>query len=243
MTASARNSRQKYELKHRLTGAAIIVVVAVLVIPLLLKEPNIEASIDSQITSTNDEQSFKSKIEPLNLGNIKMSRKADEPDKADQSNKANNSNKNEAKPALLKSDTDSIADNQLNKSSKGSDSEIQFSESKNKNKEAKQQKSAVVLTKAEQPKANDVNSEEPTQAKSGWSVRVGTFSKTENVESVSNLLNNSGFNARLTKVQTTLGEATRVWLGPYAKKETAEKVSIRLKSLTGEKGYVTKHAS
>ncbi len=77
----------------------------------------------------------------------------------------------------------------------------------------------------------------------GWTVRVGTFTKTENVTSVTQLLEKSGFNARHTKVTTTLGEATRVWLGPYEDKAAAEKVSARLKTLTGEKGYITKHAS
>ena len=63
------------------------------------------------------------------------------------------------------------------------------------------------------------------------------------VETISELLDSSGFTTRHTEVETTLGKATRVWLGPYADKETAEKVSTRLKTLTGEKGYVTKQAS
>ncbi len=76
----------------------------------------------------------------------------------------------------------------------------------------------------------------------GWTVRVGTFSKTENVDTISVLLKKNGFDARHSKVQTTLGTATRIWLGPYAKKKTAEKVSTRLKTITGEKGYVTKQS-
>ena len=78
---------------------------------------------------------------------------------------------------------------------------------------------------------------------SGWVVRVGTFSKVANVESVSTLLTNSGFKPRTTAVDTSLGKSTRVWLGPFARKETANKISDRLKSLIGEKGYVTRNNS
>jgi cell division septation protein DedD len=78
------------------------------------------------------------------------------------------------------------------------------------------------------------------QIQQGWVVRVGTFSKKANVESVSTLLTNSGFKPRTTAVSTSLGNSTRVWLGPYAKKQTADEISARLKSLIGEKGYVTR---
>ncbi len=218
-----------YEMKHRLVGAALMVGVAVLIIPFLLKDPGIEANVDVVTTSSNqsEEQTFKSKIEPLNLNNINIEDSGIIPGKEEAS---------DLKPALL--DSGEVASN-----SESIDSEPeQFSE---------EPETSIVLspdtdTQVAAAAPETIENSEPetvAEAESGWSVRVGTFSKQENVETISTLLNDSGFNARHTKVQTTLGEATRVWLGPYAEKKTAEKVSKRLKNLTGEKGYVTKHTS
>ena len=82
----------------------------------------------------------------------------------------------------------------------------------------------------------------PATSSTGWAVRVGTFSKQANADSVSTLLAGNGFTAHKTTVQTALGDnATRIWLGPYAKKETAGEISLRLLVLIGEKGFVTKH--
>ncbi len=81
-----------------------------------------------------------------------------------------------------------------------------------------------------------------TTAGGGWAVRVGTFSKPANAASVSAKLAKSGFTAHKVTVKTDLGHATRIWLGPYAKKETAGEVGKRLKILIGEQGFVTEHA-
>ena len=223
-------------MKHRLIGAAIMVVVAVMVIPLLLKEPGIVASAGPGKNVTGSQQIFKSKIEPLNLDNAnKLVTSPDNPGQG-----------SEIKPALLNSnDSFSSSNNEI--------VETAASDTKSKNsKESEKTNSIsnepVVLTQDKNIKSASTDKAVASipkifDGKSGWTVRVGTFSKTENVESISALLNNSGFNAQHTKVQTTLGQATRVWLGPYEKKETAVKVSLRLKALTGEKGYVTKHTS
>ena len=82
----------------------------------------------------------------------------------------------------------------------------------------------------------------PATASTGWAVRVGTYSKPANVDGVVARLAKNGFTAHKERVKTALGDATRVWLGPYAKKKTAAKVSERLLALVGEKGLVIKHA-
>ena len=198
-------------MKHRLTGAAIMVVVAVMVIPLLLKEPGIVASAGSGKNVTGSQQIFKSKIEPLNLDNAnKLVTSPDDPDLD-----------SVIKPALLDSN-DSFSNSTESQDIASSDSKS------NKTKETAKQDSAagepVVLTQDKNTESASTkkavaSTPETFDGNSGWTVRVGTFSKIENVDSVSALLNNSGFNAQHTKVQTTLGEATRVWLGPYEKKE------------------------
>ena len=82
----------------------------------------------------------------------------------------------------------------------------------------------------------------PATSSTGWAVRVGTYAKQTNADSVATALAGNGFTAHKTAVQIALGgNATRIWVGPYAKKETAGEVSLRLQVLIGEKGFVTKH--
>ncbi|MBX2867521.1 MAG: SPOR domain-containing protein [Acidiferrobacterales bacterium] len=243
----------EYELKHRLTGAAILVILAVVVIPLFLSEPALEAnsSVEEDGVAV---QTFRSRIVPLNLNNVNGS---------DQSaSDLQSSNVDDRKPALLdltlSSEAEQAASEPTEKpkktalvmtqdQSKGPSKEalkkLTQAETKIKKPEEiteKKQKVAAVepkTTAASKPKKAS-GQEQVTSA--GWVVRVGTFSKQANVDSVSILLNNSGFNPKTKSVDTSLGKSTRVWLGPYAKRETADKISVRLKSLIGEKGYVTR---
>lgn len=226
--------KPEYQLKYRLVGAGIMVVAAVVLIPVLLQEPGIEASTQNNSVKIELDETFKSKIEPLTLDNVNK--------------KLSISDEDFVKPALVKgsstSETESINAEQdgLENTEEQVDAVVTAATSTDQN-----EGETVVLIKEESSKtvASFEQTEEDlsdlSEGNSGWTVRVGTFSKTENVETISTLLNDSGFNARHTKVQTTLGEAIRVWLGLYSEKKTAEKVNTRLKSLTGEKGYVTKH--
>lgn len=105
-------------------------------------------------------------------------------------------------------------------------------------------------SESDQPKQNDSSSGQQaavvmtadTDQQTGqpWIVRVGTYAKIENVNSISKLLADNGFEAQHTEVQTSLGKAVRVWTGPYYGRELAEKASLQLKTLTNEKVYVTR---
>ena len=57
-----------------------MIAMAVLVIPLLLKDPGIQASIEQQVVAEGEtgQQTFKSKIEPLNLANLNVVNKAED---------------------------------------------------------------------------------------------------------------------------------------------------------------------
>jgi cell division septation protein DedD len=253
MAKSSNKPKPVFELKHRLVGAAILIFGAVLFIPMLLEEPKLQASISSQTDSdsTNEEKTFKSKIEPINLETLNISNLSDQDEEG-------------IKPALLGSDAETSktdekqekapikiegeesGNDEVSSTEKVALSEITEETTKEKKKEKKKIEPIVLTTetkKKEEPKVAKSKDQSEPSIKNGWTVRVGTFSKSENVETISKLLDSSGFTTRHTEVETTLGKATRVWLGPYADKETADKVSTRLKTLTGEKGYVTKQAS
>ena len=165
-------------MKHRLVGAVLMVGVAVLVIPWLLSDQNIDGTATTEAEATTTIPTTGIKKQPASPAS------------------------ETAGPALLEEND-----------SPGPDSELSATQSA------------------------------PATAAGGWVVRVGTYSKAANGESTVALLTKHGFTARKAVVKTTLGDdATRIWLGPYAKKETAGEVSDRLKILIGEKGYVTKYA-
>lgn len=246
MTAKT-NPKPQYELKHRLTGAGILIFTAVLVIPMLLNEPNIQASVENQTALSEQEPSFKSKIEPIDIESLNLSTLAEQP------------KKEKKKPALVKEskveNADTTTEEADTASTESTSSQADATNTANAQKQPKQtaDEEKVVMTAATQAekkqpekKAEEKTASETTEkikvSKQGWTVRVGTFAKKENVSSISSLLDSNGFSTNHTEVDTTLGKATRVWLGPYENKDTAEKVSTRLKSITGEKGYVTKQS-
>ena len=78
--------------------------------------------------------------------------------------------------------------------------------------------------------------------KTGWQVRAGTYCKPMNANAIYKLLNRSGYAIHATPVNIDPCRGTRVWLGPFSEKTTAEKISADLKAFTGEKGYIVRPA-
>ena len=223
-----------------------MVMTAVIVIPLFLSEPALEANNDQTQAQTQGSKTFRSKIVPLNLNNVNGN--------GDQTQESDVTVIEDSRPALL--DLTKPQDAQDDAAAPASEiqttlvmtqeqSEPEATDPATEQQPEQDAKTASKIdetkSKAEQPEEVAKASDE--QVLEGWVVRVGTFSKKANVDSVSSLLANSGFKPKTTPVSTSLGPSTRVWLGPYAKRETADKISDRLKSLTGEKGYVTRTSS
>lgn len=230
-----------------------MVLAAVVFIPFLLPQPGSDANATSaEALQQSGTQVFRSKIEPLNLsqgGTLAVvtgdNKVAETP----------NSNSNASKPALVTSikkkkvPESSAAESPPEPAESDVDPTVKVVMTSKKSEPVKKlaaldKKSDDSTVKTTQSNDAPVKKQKtPETSDNGWAVRVGTFSKKSNVDSVSSLLKDSGFNAHHSKVNTNLGKATRIWLGPYSDKATAEKVSVRLKALTGEKGYVTKHNS
>lgn len=224
------------QMKYRLTGAAIIVGFAIIVISVLLKEPNIALDTKFANNAGDSKQTFKLEI-PL-------------PSSADDADNRTSGYGDDVKSALLEPELDITVTDQIPTTVGGSEGK-DAGKSIVLTKDAKQDSTAKPVSfssKSAKPTKSDTPQPEESSSDiakdgSGWTVRVGTYTKTENVDRVSALLKSHGFDPRHAKVKTALGAATRIWLGPYTKKKTAEKVSTRLKLITGEKGYVTEQSS
>lgn len=72
----------------------------------------------------------------------------------------------------------------------------------------------------------------------GWVVRVGTFGKKENANRVVKRLQQAGFEPSTTNIKTDKGQATRVWIGPYAQRVEAARMRTRVQQVTGGEGYI-----
>lgn len=200
-----------YQLKHRLTGAVIIVTFAVVIIPFLLHSPppgNGSQISDDSGTITGQDGLTESQVsishtEPLII----------EPDKAQSQSEE-----------LVGSTVSSVAGQGDRQSGQGNDQPFQPED------RTGQQATAP-------PTADSVQ-----QTGQAWFVRVGTYANIKNIDSISKLLAENGFEARHTEVQTSNAKAVRVWLGPYYGREKAEQARLRIKTLINEKVYVTEQA-
>ncbi len=82
------------------------------------------------------------------------------------------------------------------------------------------------------------SSRKQARIKEGWAVRVGTFSVHENAERVMAALRAKGFTPNSSSIPTTNGAVTRVWLGPYKGEDEASRARQKVRSATGNDGYI-----
>jgi DedD protein len=248
MPQSSQKQEPIYELKHRITGAIILMSAAVLIIPILLSEPGAEAKSTTRQAGAA-ENTFRSRIVPLDISNVNRP-------VGESGGELPLSTREDSRPALLDltvkarpespEEIAAASPSEPNQADEPAPALVMTREKKDSDEEKNSSPAASppeTESKAEIRTADAAPATAQQPAGPGWVVRVGTFSRQANVESVSTLLSNSGFEPRTTPVTTSLGESTRVWLGPYAERETADRISDRLKSLTGEKGYVTRTSS
>ena len=212
-----------YQLRHRLTGAVIIVTFTVVIIPFLLHSPSPEngsqISDDSDTITKQDglteSQVPISHIEPLIIELDKAQSQSEE---------------------LVGSAPSSAASQGDQQNRQGNDQPFQPDDRTG-------QQAAVTTTADTVQQAAVTTTTDPVQQTGqAWFVRVGTYVNIKNINSISKLLADNGFEARHTEVQTSNAKAVRVWLGPYYDREKAEQARFQAKNLTNEKVYVTEQA-
>ena len=223
------NVPMEYQLKHRLTGAVIILLAGVLIIPLILQEPDRRS--DSDRTAQYGEISEDDASSGLaDIGQSLLD--SDQPEST-----TTTSMEQGSKPALLSADEPEA----------GSGSEAAGQEPETRlvmdlrNEEAKSGTATASATgQGDKEVVAKPALEADTTEASGWTVRVGTFVDAKNARQVMEELSRHDYAPRATEVTTSAGEATRVWLGPYSDQAKARNVARKLKDITKEEGYVTK---
>lgn len=219
----------QYQLKHRLTGAAVLIIAMVVLIPLVLQEPR--SRVDGTSAADKRSQAFTLEVATATIS-------PDEPQAATDTNASTPNTPELESTTVIDNTPVTVTADTANATDTTDTTEPTTNTATTKASAAvpKLIPKAEANANATQPRVGD----EPNFAGAGWQVSVGSFLQLENAQAVSTLLKQNGFTVHQAKVQLSLGEATKIWLGPYRDQQTADRVSRQLKSLTGEKGYVTK---
>ena len=90
-----------------------------------------------------------------------------------------------------------------------------------------------IIAKAKAPKDPVIST--------AWAVQAGIFSKRENAQSIARVLKSNGHQPKLNNTSTSFGQATRVWVGPFASKAEAQALSNIIEQQTGNGGYVAEY--
>ena len=239
-----------FNLKHRLTGAGILISFGVVVLPWLLGSYSISAgddvaqkapietvelpddsSADNSIIINDDEEIkvFVSKIKPVDS-------------KGRQIYTAQKSTVKESKVDSIvkpKSPTTTKATAQVEKVKEKLKSSLDKDVGAGKTKKAPKKVEKVnevakkpTIKKEVKPK-KDVDQ--------GYIVSVGVYSKKTGAEKVISDLKKKGFKPSSNEFESSKGLATRVWLGPFSARAAAGKERSKLEQVVGEKGLIIRY--
>lgn len=241
------------QLRNRILGAVLLVVLAVLVIPLFLGEPKDQIDLRGTVnTVSSGSTTFQSKI----------SRSPAIENAGDQAGAQNQQQKNVAQtePAVSTATTPAVQSAQENIQS--DDALTAYAnkvaqQAQQANADAAQTEAVAAATQeAASTSANKPDIAQSTSAavstetavsqnsatttpESGWALQVGIYAKSSNAEGIAESLTVHGFAPKLNAFEASFGVATRVWIGPYVSKSDARTASKQLENKTGNKGYVT----
>ena len=238
------------QLKQRILGAGILVLLAAVLIPMFLGDPKYVAEEGEQKEET---AVFESKIQPL-------------PGSAEDGNTLTDAQKGDVESSgglvLKKLDADAPR-----KTRKGTAQPkdvvikpLDMKEAVSGTEPPKQQVAApkpepapapkpkpAAPKKVAQPapakKASPTPSKQPAQASKsavtrGWVVQAGVFGKAKNATDLAAVLKSNGYSPRVSDVTGRPGIKKRVWIGPFANKSEAQAVSKKLQQQIGNAGYI-----
>jgi len=257
MTASAKTANDSsnlnandFNMKHRLTGAGLLISLGVVVLPWLLGsysisvdgdasaqkaatqkiEKNVPEIADNSIQINDDEniKVFVSKIKPVDSKGrqIYQAQKSSAKEATKPNNKAND-DKSEAERVKEKLKAEL---NQKSDTEKNAEPSTQASKKADVKKVAK-------IDKPSTTKKADTKKE----IEQGYIVSVGVYLKKDGAERVINDLKKKGFTPSSSESKSSKGLATRVWLGPFLTRAAAGKERSKLEQVIGEKGWIIRY--
>lgn len=249
-----------FNMKHRLTGAGLIISFGVILLPWLLGSYSISADGDAIIQNNlaqkvdennskpadtsipiNDGEEIKvfvSKIKPVDSkGRQIYEAQKSEAKKTDVTNTA----KDTAKPGAATSveKVKETLKSSLDKKIGTEKTKKVASEVKEKVKAKEVAKVSTVTTpKTTAPKKVAAKTNDVEQ---GYIVSVGVYLKRDGAQRVIDDLQKKGFKPSSSESKSSKGLATRVWLGPFSTRAAAGKERSKLEQIIGEKGWIIRY--
>jgi len=217
------NPHPEFNPKHRIVGAIVLVVLAIIFVPVVLNEKQLTTQdAGNGITlSEKDTRVYVSKAEDI--------RRA-------QNNKNQNNKSNSVKdsPVAKKGSPHSNKETQTPVKS-SVPSVVKTTESK------KPGTSPPGIKKANKKKSSTKESKKAKTLTRGWVVQIGTFSDPDNAKKVRATLVRKGYHVRMEKVRLPKGDATRVRVGPYSDRGKAITTLSRISRDVGLQGVVLRY--
>ncbi|WP_021029128.1 SPOR domain-containing protein [Litchfieldella anticariensis] len=216
----------KYGMRERLSGAVIVIALAVIFVPMLFDEPapreerpqpvlTIEQPIEVERTPVPDPEP------PSTLGNISQPRPVVDPQGSVE--------------ALSEEATSSEDDAEV---ARAPATDEQASEENTPPAEVQPETAdpiAELARAAEQRRETSAPS--PSNAAGEWAVQAGSFGKPDNAERLEAQLNEQGFNAYRRQRE---GGLTSVYVGPYESSEAGERARTELKERANIQGLLVR---
>jgi DedD protein len=211
---------EPFVLKHRLTGAAILIAFAVLVLPLLLGGP--DGGDQQGAGDDTDTTVFHSSITPIGGATPTAQQRA----AAGEAAGADDERVDGATPAVS---TAAKAEDETRTASVDRENPPQPGD------KAATDKST---TQSTGDAGQSTGSAGTKTVERGWIVQVGVFKNPDNVKKLVAKLADGGIESSTSDVETSEGDATRVFVGPFETRVEAARSNVRVKQRTGSEGLI-----
>lgn len=257
---------KEFNLKHRITGAAVLLFFGAAFLPWLLGPPSQANKVDPELLVDNavlnsepvdeiellidddieiEETVFVSKITPLDANKPvddlqTKAEKAASKKSQDTTKKSNDQKQDlqsvEAKAVLDK--TNKKVDEKLASEAKIKQQALAKAAQDRRLLETKQKQAETALQ--EKLLKENITTPSSDVVDIGWIVQVGLFTEKDRAIAFVSELKRKGFSPSSNVVDTNRGKdtGTRVWLGPFARKAGAAKEEKRFKAKIGKDGWI-----
>lgn len=237
MSATLKNNYPEYDPRHRLTGAVVLILLAIILLPMLLSKNQelVEPEADPVVMEiTKDgKKVFVSRISSVPAGSTTATSIKESP--ADTKPASADKGSSDPPPSALFRPLSSTADRKSSSTEKPAAAKS--------TKTAPEKKPAVKKTASKNATSTKTTVKKSPLSTSGWILQVGVFSQSANAAKKVSELKKKGFNATSGKVKTSKGTATKVWIGPFKDRKSAEKMQDRLQHKTRQRGIVVENKS
>lgn len=257
----------EFNLKHRVTGAAVLLFIGAAVLPWLLGPPSEASKVEPQVERVSvtelsaevvaadllvdgassidiEETVYISKITPLDANKQSALREAAEKAATISADVVNLSpEKPDSKSAAVLDEGDAAE-------KAAEEAKLLKQRAAKKAAEQKKREAAAIARSNKEKQDNDAvaaalkakiaKEKLNSSVDVGWVVQVGLFTEKNRAIAFISELKNKGFDASSNVVDTNRGKntGTRVWLGPFARKSNAANELKRLKAKAGKDGFI-----